>query len=65
MPCKWFTCCPIRRYTEDGKLDDHWVEDYCLKEGGFNQCVRYEKEEKGIYHPNNMLPDGTIDDTLQ
>jgi len=58
-PCKWYTVCPIKRFTERGLLDKKWVETYCLKAN--NQCVRYQMEEKGHYHPDNMLPDGSID----
>jgi hypothetical protein len=24
------------------------------------KCERFKLEEKGIYHPDNMLPDGTM-----
>ena len=57
-PCKWYSCCPIRRFTEDGKLERYWVENYCLV--GNRSCVRYQKEERGEYHPGNMLPNGEI-----
>ncbi len=60
--CKWYNACPIVDFADQGKLDKKWVENYCLK-GGQN-CKRYEMEEKGIYHPDNMLPDGTIDKSL-
>ncbi|MBN2150738.1 MAG: uracil-DNA glycosylase [Candidatus Lokiarchaeota archaeon] len=64
MPCKWYHVCPIKRYTDRGLLDRSWVSHYCLKEGGFRHCVRYKKEAEGAYHPDNMLPDGTIDESL-
>ncbi len=65
MVCKWYSCCPIRKFTDDGLLDSHWVLDYCLKENGFKNCIRYKKEETGEYHPDNMLPDGTIEVDLR
>ena len=30
-----------------------------------NACVRYEMEETGKSHADNMLPDGSVDDGLQ
>jgi hypothetical protein len=62
--CKWYCCCPIRRFTEEGKLEKKWVEYYCLG-GHWEECVRYQMEEKGQYHPDNMLPDGTIREDLR
>ncbi len=61
--CKWFNICPIKKFTDQGKLDKIWVEKYCFQ-GGKN-CKRFEAEEKGIYHPDNMLPDGRIDKNLK
>ena len=60
--CKWYNICPMKRFYEQGKLDRKWIENYCFN-GGEN-CKRYEMEKKGIPHPDNMLPDGTIDETL-
>jgi len=60
--CKWYEVCPIRRFTDKGLLDRKWVQHYCLK--GNKECKRYVMEENGIYHPDTMLPDGTIDKTL-
>jgi predicted metallo-beta-lactamase superfamily hydrolase len=57
-PCKWYYCCPIKAYTEAGKLDRYWIEAYCLVNN--KNCLRYQMEEKGEYHPDNMLPNGTI-----
>lgn len=61
--CKWYPVCPIRRYYEMGKIERKWVELYC--KGNWESCVRYQMEEKGEYHPDWMLPDGTIDKTLR
>jgi len=62
-PCKWYYCCPIRMYTEQGKLERYWTENYCLV--GNKDCTRYQMEEKGEYHPNNMLPNGEIREDLR
>ncbi len=60
--CQWFEVCPLKRFYEQGKLDKKWVEDYCWRD--HSGCVRYDMENEGIYHPDNMLPDGTIDKSL-
>ncbi|MFX1490098.1 MAG: uracil-DNA glycosylase [Promethearchaeota archaeon] len=56
--CKWYLSCPIKYFVEQGKLDSVWVEKYCLV--GNKDCVRYQMEESGAYHPDNMLPNGVI-----
>lgn len=61
-PCKWYSCCPIKRYTDAGSLDRCWVEHYCLV--GNRRCVRYMMEEEGRCHPDNLLPDGGTADHL-
>lgn len=60
--CKWYPVCPMKWFFENGKLDEKWVNDYCF--GDWTKCVRYEMEESGKYHPDNMLPDGCIDFNL-
>ena len=60
--CKWYSCCPVKRFTDQGRLDSHWIKNYCLKEN--KSCVRYQMEEKGKFHPDNMLPNGKTDQTL-
>jgi predicted metallo-beta-lactamase superfamily hydrolase len=62
-PCKWYYCCPIKRFTEQGKLESYWIENYCLV--GNKDCTRYQMEEKGEYHPDNMLPNGEIRENLK
>ena len=57
-PCKWYSICPIKAYTEQGRLERYWIENYCLV--GNKHCIRYHMEEKGDYHPDNMLPNGEI-----
>jgi hypothetical protein len=61
--CKWYYSCPIKYFTDQGKLESYWVENYCLK--GNKNCIRYQMEERGEYHPDNMLPDGTIREGLK
>ncbi|PNR98160.1 hypothetical protein X927_08270 [Petrotoga mexicana DSM 14811] len=63
MTCKWYIVCPMKRYYDEGKLDKKWIENYC--HGDYKSCVRYQMEETGKYHPDNMLPDGTIDKRLK
>ena len=60
--CKWYNICPMKRYFEEGKLDIKWIDGYC--KGTFHRCIRREMEEERKYHPDNMLPDGTIDEKL-
>ena len=61
--CKWYDMCPLKRFYERKALDKQWVENYCWDD--HSNCVRYKMEENGVYHPNNMLPDGTIDEKLK
>ena len=63
MTCEWFEVCPLKRFYEQKKIDRRWIENYCR--GDYSKCVRYKMEDKGIYHPDNMLPDGTIDENLK
>ncbi len=61
--CKWYPACPMKTFYEKGKLDKQWIEKYC--KGDWTSCVRYNLEETGQLHPDNMLPDGTIDEKLR
>jgi len=61
--CKWYPACPMKWYYDEGKLDDRWIETYC--KGDWERCVRFQMEEKGIVHPDWMLPDGSIDERLR
>jgi len=61
--CKWYEFCPIKRFCEEGKLEWRWVEEYC--KGDYKNCVRYKMEEKGLPHPDNMLPNGRIRESLK
>ena len=53
----------MRTHTELGRLDPKWRQLYCL--GDWQSCKRYWMEERGEYHPDWMLPDGSIDDELR
>ncbi len=61
--CKWYPVCPMRRFYENGLLDRSRIELYC--KGDWASCVRYKMEEKGEYHPDWMLPDGSIAQELK
>lgn len=61
-PCCWYAVCPIKYYTERGRLDRYWIEKYCLVRN--RNCVRYQMEESGQHHPDNMLPNGDIREDL-
>lgn len=61
--CKWYDVCPLKRFYEEGKLDEKWIEDYC--KGDYKSCVRYKMEEGGKPHPDNMLPNGEIMEFLK
>lgn len=61
--CKWYSICPMKRYFEHGQLERKWIELYC--KGDWEDCIRYQKEEKGVYHPDWMLPDGSINESLR
>ncbi len=61
--CKWFEVCPLEKFYEEDKLDKRWINNYC--KGDWKSCKRYQMEEKGILHPNNILPNGKIRDDLK
>jgi hypothetical protein len=56
--CKWYDVCPMKRFYEQGKLEKKWIEQYC--KGDYRSCVRYRMEERGEFHPDNMLPNGEL-----
>ena len=60
--CKWINFCPLRRFERNGQLDLSWKTKYC--ESNWNQCIRYQMEERGENHPDYMLPDGRLDKDL-
>lgn len=61
--CKWFPVCPMKRFYETGQLKRKLIALYC--KGDWKNCVRYEMEEDGCYHPDWMLPDGSLDNRLK
>ncbi|MBN2357873.1 MAG: uracil-DNA glycosylase [Deltaproteobacteria bacterium] len=61
-PCGWYRVCPIKDHTDRGRLESYWVDNYCLVSN--RSCVRYQMEERGAYHADNMLPDGTTREGL-
>jgi DNA polymerase len=61
--CKWFPVCPMKYYWQQGRLEKKWIDNYCR--GNWQKCIRYQKEEAGEYHPDNMLPTGEIDNRLE
>ena len=61
--CKWYSMCPMKRYFDRGQLERKWIELYC--KGDWEDCIRYQKEENGVYHPDLMLPDGSIHESLR
>jgi hypothetical protein len=64
MACKWYSLCPLRRFEALGTLDFSWRDQYCRSDSSWENCKRYQLEEQGIFHPDNMLPDGRIDPSL-
>ncbi|MBN1675169.1 MAG: uracil-DNA glycosylase [Kiritimatiellae bacterium] len=60
--CKWYPVCPMKTFYERGDLPAHWIERYCW--GDWRRCVRYQMEEAGTPHPDHMLPDGRMDQTM-
>lgn len=58
----WYPVCPINRYDRLGLIDRMWVKNYC--KGNWKKCIRYKMESQGLYHPDNMMPDGRIDENL-
>jgi hypothetical protein len=53
----------MKFFYERNLLDGRWIDRYCF--GDHEGCVRYQMEETGRPHPDNMLPDGSIDKTLR
>lgn len=53
----------MKFYWEQGEIDESWVQQYCFD--NWPICIRYQKEEVGIYHPDNMMPDGQINKNLK
>ena len=56
--CEWYPVCPMKYFYERGRLEKMWVERYC--HGDWLICRRYQLEERGEYHSDYLLPDGTF-----
>jgi len=65
MACKWYNLCPLREFEKQGKLGKEWENKYCKTENNWKNCKRYQMEEENLYHPDNMMPDGTIDKRIR
>ncbi len=61
--CKWYNFCPIKRFTDQGKLERYWVENYCLISN--KKCIRYQMEKEGEPHLDWMLPNGELRENLR
>ena len=61
--CKWYQVCPIKYFTDQGLLNKYWVKNYCFDD--WEKCLRYQKEETGIFHSDRLLPDGTFIDSSE
>jgi len=61
--CMWYRVCPMKFYFERGMLDRKWVDEYC--HGDWTSCERYRMEAEGTPHPDWMLPDGSLDESLR
>jgi len=48
----------MKRFYESGRLEEKWVSEYCWVSNP--RCVRKKMANRGEYHPDNMLPDGSI-----
>jgi hypothetical protein len=55
----------LRRFEKQGKLSKKWENEYCKTESNWKNCKRYQMEEKNIYHHDNMMPDGGIDNRFR
>ncbi len=61
--CMWYEVCSIKEFIEEGRIDEKWEKEYCW--GDSSKCVRKKMEEQGKYVPDNMMPDGTRDKSLE
>jgi len=63
MTCTWYAVCPMKYFTDAGLLDPKWVNTYC--KGDWRSCVRYRMESRGQPHPDHLLPDGSLEESLR
>jgi len=67
MTCRWYEVCPLRQFEQEGKLSLIWADNFCKTIDNWKNCKnckRYQLEEAGIPHPDNMLPSGEADERL-
>jgi hypothetical protein len=64
MTCEYYDICPLRGFEKGGKISDKWNKEFCGTDKNWSNCIRYKEAKEGIPHPNNKLPDGTIDESL-
>ena len=64
MACRWYSVCPLRRWESEGRLSRSWAQDFFETTDEWRHCRRYQLEDQGMSHPDNMLPSGQIDPTL-
>ncbi len=60
MVCKWFHLCPLRSFEEKKQIDFSFRDTFCSTELNWKKCARYQAEENGEYHPDELLPDGSF-----
>jgi hypothetical protein len=60
MTCKWHRMCPLRRLERQGIIGPAWRRTYCQSDTQWRKCQRYNMEEQGIAHADNMMPDGSF-----
>jgi hypothetical protein len=65
MACRWYAVCPLRRLERKGQISYGWAQKYCQTTDNWCHCRRYQLEEEGIAHPDNMLPNGKIDNSIK
>ncbi len=58
--CIWYAVCPIKKATEQRIIPKTWIKNYCLSDSHWKNCIRYQMEESGIPHSDDMLPNGTF-----
>jgi len=63
--CRWWdSTSGMKRAYDAGVLDKKWIDGYCLNGG--QGCVRKQRfEEEGYVSPDDVLPDGTVDEKLK
>ena len=60
MVCKWYDVCPLRKLERQGRINNNWKNKFCKTKNNWKNCKRYQMEEQGKSHSDNMLPDGSI-----